>query len=78
MPEVQVCAEGLEDGTGRPFWVSTSAWCLRGRGFTKPSYALPKEALQIDLQEPLPPSLVYVLALVCNEDFSERGVVDGY
>ena len=58
VPEAQVCAEAFEDGTDRPFWVSESAWCLRERGFTKTSYALPKETLQIDLHEPLPPSLM--------------------
>ena len=81
VPEVQVCAEALEDGTDRPFWVSESAWCLRGRGFTKASYALPKEALEIDLHEPLPPSLVYGVlcsTALCDEDFAKRGVVDGF
>ena len=77
VPEVQVCAEEVEDGTDRPFWVPESAWCLRGRGFTEAPYAPPKEALQIDMHEPLPPALVYVLALGCNEDLAKRSVVDG-
>ena len=51
VPEVQVCAEEVEDGTDRPFWVPESAWCLRGRGFTEAPHALPKEALQIDMHE---------------------------
>ena len=52
VPEVQVCAEALEDGIDRPFWVPESAWRLRGRGFTEAPHALPKEALQIGMHEP--------------------------
>ena len=77
VPEVQVCAEEVEDGTDRPFWVPESAWCLRGRGFTEAPHAPPKEALQFDMQEPLPPTLVYVLACVCQEGLAQRSVVDG-
>ena len=77
VPEVQVCAEEVEDGTDRPFWVPESAWCLRGRGFTEAPHASPKEALQIGMHEPLPPELVCCLALVCNEDLAQRSVVDG-
>ena len=78
VPEVQVCAEEVEDGIDRPFWVPESAWCLRGRGFTEAPHALPKEALQIDMHEPLPPAFVCDLILVCTEDLAKRSLVDGF